>query len=101
MASVLLREIHEELVAIKIDSDVQKLRDELFAQRKCLGCGKDIDVRERRRKGQCSACYQAALRNIKAKKVSARRLVREGKWMDEVRKGRPPTNAFTKYLAEL
>lgn len=87
-------------MAIKINPEVEKRRDDLLARRICLGCERPIAEGKRVKLGQCPACYQHTRRAIAAKKADMRRLMREGK-VAQRKKGRPPNNPYIDYLAEL
>lgn len=87
-------------VAIKVPAAAEKRRDELKAASKCLGCERKIEAGEQVRRGQCTACYTATMRNLKRRKVTRSELIREGRLLEKSPGGRPPQNSYTKHLSD-
>ena len=89
------------IVTVRIPDSAMQRRQRLQAAGCCTGCERKLAANASTRRGLCSACYQAAVRAIAAKKVSANQLMREGKMLPASKGGRPSNNQFTKSLSEL
>lgn len=100
MQAVLYEAIEVVAVAIRIPPSVEKHRDELIAQDRCIACEEKHKPGEQVRCGQCPACYSTSLRNIGRRVVTRNELVREGKMLTPTKGGRPAKNAFTKSLSQ-
>lgn len=90
-------------VAVNVPTAVQKRRDDLIADGRCIACEEklvpDKNGKINVRRGQCVACYSATRRNLDKRRVTKSELVREGKLLTPTKGGRKPRNEFTKQLA--
>src|SRR5687767_3095388 len=99
MVDVMYREMREAMVAVKVSTEVLRMRDQLIAERCCLACKEKIPADKPVKKGQCTRCYQLTRSRLRDKKVTERQLRREGLWCDG-KPGRPATSTYAQRLSE-
>lgn len=99
MPQMIVEETEVRMVKISIDESVLKRRDGLIDNGQCIGCEEPVDKKKARR-GLCPACYQAAIRALKARRKTRTELIKQGKMLDRGQRGRPTTNKFVKEMSE-
>ena len=90
----------ETVVVIRIRKEARERRDKLLAEDRCLGC-EEPNADRQIRVGLCPACYQMALKAIRAGKITRNDLIREGRMLPRRPGGRKPDNPFRRELSQM
>jgi predicted RNA-binding Zn-ribbon protein involved in translation (DUF1610 family) len=87
-------------VSIRVSDEVAERIANYISKRKCLGCDKNLQAKERYVRGLCGNCYQTARNVMESGEKSEADLIKAGLLAGGVGGGRPASSAFRKRLAE-
>ena len=91
----------ERIVAVRLTKDGRERRERLENKKKCFGCEIEFTANMAVRRMLCPACYEAALRAVRAGKITWLDLIKQGKAGEKQKPGRKPTNTFSQEMSEL